>query len=180
MAEDVLRLAGFMEGINYHKQRTLEGGSNRPDFTFLLPRDLKLNMDVKFPFDNYLRYLEAGSEMEKENCKSAFFRDVRERVRELRRLGFRIAIDDLGAGYAGLASFAVLEPDLVKLDGVLVKGVDREPIKRKLIGSITLLCRELGILVVAEGVETLAERDALVEQGCDLIQGFFVTRRPLA
>lgn len=81
MAEDVLRLAGFMEGINYKKQRELAG--NRPDFTFLLPRDKTLNMDVKFPFDNYLRYLEAGSESEKENYKSAFFRDVRDRVREV-------------------------------------------------------------------------------------------------
>ncbi len=83
MAEDVLRLAGFMEGINYHKQRVLEGSYNRPDYTFLLPKDLKLNMDVKFPFDNYLRYLEAGGELEKESYKNAFFRDVRERVREV-------------------------------------------------------------------------------------------------
>ncbi len=83
MAEDVLRLAGFMEGINYKKQRTLEGTTNRPDFTFLLPRDQKLNMDVKFPFDNYLRYLEADGELEKENYKSAFFKDVRDRIREV-------------------------------------------------------------------------------------------------
>ncbi|MCI0329728.1 MAG: DNA recombination protein RmuC [candidate division Zixibacteria bacterium] len=83
MAEDVLRLAGFLEGINYRKQRTLEGSANRPDYTFLMPRDLKLNMDVKFPFTNYLRYLEAGSEPEKESCKTAFFNDVRERIREV-------------------------------------------------------------------------------------------------
>lgn len=83
MAEDVLRLAGFMEGINYKKQRTLDGTANRPDYTFLLPRDLKLNMDVKFPFDNYLRYLEAGGEVEKESYKSAFFKDVRDRIREV-------------------------------------------------------------------------------------------------
>jgi DNA recombination protein RmuC len=61
----------------------LEGGDNRPDFTFLLPRDQKLNMDVKFPFANYLRYLETGSEIEKESYKSAFFKDVRERVKEV-------------------------------------------------------------------------------------------------
>ncbi len=83
MAEDVLRLAGFMEGINYRKQRTQDGTANRPDFTFLLPRDQKLNMDVKFPFDNYLRYLETGSELEKENYKGAFFKDVRDRIREV-------------------------------------------------------------------------------------------------
>jgi DNA recombination protein RmuC len=72
-----------MEGINYRKQKTLEGGDNRPDFTFLLPRDQKLNMDVKFPFANYLRYLETGGEVEKEAYKSAFFKDVRERVKEV-------------------------------------------------------------------------------------------------
>ncbi len=83
MAEDVLRLAGLMEGINYKKQRSLEGSANRPDYTFFLPRDMKLNMDVKFPFDNYLRYLEAGGELEKENYKAAFFKDVRERIREV-------------------------------------------------------------------------------------------------
>jgi len=102
--------------------------------------------------------------------------DLRSRVRSLRDRGFRIAIDDLGAGYAGLTSFAVLEPEVVKLDMALVRGVDREPFKRRLIGSMTTLCRELGILVVAEGVETEAERDTLSSVGCDLLQGFLLGR----
>ena len=99
---------------------------------------------------------------------------VRERVRSLRDLGYRIAIDDLGAGYAGLTSFAALEPDIVKLDMALVRGVDREPVKRKLVGSMTTLCKGLGILVVAEGMETASERTALTDAGCDLLQGFLV------
>ena len=57
MAEDILRLMGFVEGVNYQKQAATQVGS-RPDFTFLLPQDLKLNMDVKFPLDNHMRYLE--------------------------------------------------------------------------------------------------------------------------
>ena len=101
-------------------------------------------------------------------------RDVRGRVRRLRELGFRIALDDLGAGYAGLTSFAALEPDLVKLDMALIRNADSEPIKRKLIGSIAGLCKELGILVVAEGVETQAEHDVVVDLGCDFIQGFLL------
>jgi len=60
MAEDVLRLAGFMENVNYVKQKSIAGAGTIPDFTFLLPRSLKLNMDVKFPYDNYIRFLEAG------------------------------------------------------------------------------------------------------------------------
>ena len=101
---------------------------------------------------------------------------VRERVTTLRKLGYRIAIDDLGAGYAGLTSFALLEPDIVKLDMALVRGVDHEPVKRRLIASFTTLCKEMGVLVVAEGIETAPERDAIIDLGCDLLQGFFIGR----
>lgn len=91
-------------------------------------------------------------------------------------MGFRIAIDDLGAGYAGLTSFATLEPELVKLDMSLVRDIDKNPMKEKLVRSMTALCKDLGMLVVAEGVETTRERDLLVELGCDLLQGFLLGR----
>ncbi|RFT15833.1 MAG: DNA recombination protein RmuC [Candidatus Saccharicenans subterraneus] len=83
MAEDILRLMGFVEGINYEKQQALDSGQNRPDFTFYLPQERKINMDVKFPLDNYLKYLEAQGENEKENFKRLFLRDVRERIKEV-------------------------------------------------------------------------------------------------
>jgi len=83
MAEDVLRLAGFIEGINYLKQKKIEGGRNRPDFTFLLPQNLKVNMDVKFPLSNYLSYLQAETEGQKEQFKKQFLRDVRARIKEV-------------------------------------------------------------------------------------------------
>jgi EAL domain-containing protein (putative c-di-GMP-specific phosphodiesterase class I) len=102
--------------------------------------------------------------------------DARSRIRTLREMGFRIAVDDLGAGYAGLSSFAALEPEVVKLDIALVRGVDSEPVKQKLIASIASLCRDLGILVVAEGVETPAEREMLVRLECDLLQGYLIGR----
>jgi EAL domain-containing protein (putative c-di-GMP-specific phosphodiesterase class I) len=110
--------------------------------------------------------------------RSSFARvpELRDRIKVLRELGYRIAVDDLGAGYAGLTSFAALEPEVVKLDMALVRGVDHEPIKRRLVGSMARLCRELGILVVAEGVETPAERDVLVDLGCDLLQGYLFGR----
>jgi len=81
MAEDLLRLAGFIEGINYQKQKTLE--TTRPDYTFLLPQNLKVNMDVKFPLDNYLRYLEAEEEPQKEIYKTQFLKDARRRIMEV-------------------------------------------------------------------------------------------------
>ena len=102
--------------------------------------------------------------------------DARARVAELRRLGFRIAIDDLGAGYAGLTSFATLEPEFVKLDMSLVRDVNKNPTKQKLIRSMTTLCKDLGMIVVAEGIETIAERDTVIALGCDLLQGYLLAK----
>jgi DNA recombination protein RmuC len=82
MAEDVLRLAGFIENINYSKQKTLDSGT-RPDFTFFMPRELKLNMDVKFPLDNYLRHLDAEGELERARFRDDFLRDVKNKIREV-------------------------------------------------------------------------------------------------
>ncbi len=87
MAEDVLQAAGFREGINYRKQQALAGGGI-PDFTFILPRGLHLNMDVKFPADNYVRFLEAKDDLERDRCRTAFARDVRARITELRDRGY--------------------------------------------------------------------------------------------
>jgi len=83
MAEDVLRLAGFVEGVQYRKQRSVEAGSGIPDFTFLLPQDAILYMDVKFPLDNYLRYVNAESELEGTRARDDFLKDVRAKVKEL-------------------------------------------------------------------------------------------------
>ena len=76
MAEDVLRVAGFIENINYVKQKAIEGIGSKPDFTFFLPRDLTLNMDVKFPYDNYIKFLESDSDTDRENYKKTFLKDV--------------------------------------------------------------------------------------------------------
>lgn len=101
---------------------------------------------------------------------------VRKAVAQLREMGFRIAIDDLGAGYAGLTSFASLEPEIVKLDMSLVRDVDSTVTKQKLIRSVSTLCHDLGMLVVAEGIETREERDCVIELGCDLLQGYLLAR----
>jgi EAL domain-containing protein (putative c-di-GMP-specific phosphodiesterase class I) len=91
-------------------------------------------------------------------------------------MGYRLAVDDLGAGYAGLTSFALLRPDVVKLDMSLVRGVDANPIKQTLVGTMAGLASEMGMRVVVEGVETIAERDTLIELGCDLFQGYLFAR----
>ncbi|MDP9000871.1 MAG: EAL domain-containing protein, partial [Myxococcota bacterium] len=103
-------------------------------------------------------------------------RDVQARVARLRQMGFRIAIDDLGAGYAGLTSFAQLEPEVVKLDMSLVRGVHAQPTKQTLARTIIAMCHELRMQVVAEGIETADERDAITEVGCDLLQGYLFAK----
>jgi EAL domain-containing protein (putative c-di-GMP-specific phosphodiesterase class I)/ActR/RegA family two-component response regulator len=102
--------------------------------------------------------------------------DVRDRVAALRAIGYRIAIDDLGAGYAGLTAFAQLEPEVVKLDMSLVRDVDQQATKRKLIRSMTELCHDMGRMVVAEGIERAEERDVLSKLGCELMQGYLFAK----
>lgn len=96
MAEDVLRSAGMREGVNYRRQKMIDGGT-KPDFTFLLPDDRHLHMDVKFPVTNYLRYLEAPTETEAAALRDRFLRDVRDRVKELNGRGY--AASDSTVGY---------------------------------------------------------------------------------
>ena len=87
MAEDVLCLAGFVEGVQYRKQKAVEQGSGIPDFTFLLPQNSILYMDVKFPLDNYLRYVNADTELEQARFRDDFVKDVKAKVRELAQRG---------------------------------------------------------------------------------------------
>ena len=83
MAEDVLRIAGFIEHVNYEKQQSSETASTRPDFTFFLPQNLKVNMDVKFPLDNYIKYVNEETESEKSRFKDSFLKDVKDRIKEV-------------------------------------------------------------------------------------------------
>ena len=98
------------------------------------------------------------------------------RVAMLRKLGYRIAVDDLGAGYAALGALATLEPEVVKLDMSLIRDIDRQPTKRRVVGAIATLCRELGSKVVAEGVETKAEAAVVIDCGIELLQGYLYAR----
>lgn len=95
-----------------------------------------------------------------------------EQVSTLRAIGYRLALDDLGAGYTGLGSFVRLEPEFVKLDTSLVRALHESEAKRKIVGAMVGLCHEMGKQVIAEGVETASEREVLRELGCDLMQGY--------
>ena len=103
--------------------------------------------------------------------------DLKDRMRTLRDLGYRIAVDDLGAGYSGLSSFAQLEPDVAKLDMSLIRDIDGSSSKASLVKSMISVCtQDLGIRVVCEGVETVGERDTLARVGADLYQGYLFAK----
>lgn len=98
--------------------------------------------------------------------------DGAQRAAMLRRLGFQIAIDDLGAGYAALGALATITPEIVKLDMSLVRDLHLHAPKQRIVGAIATLVRELGGRVVAEGVETTDELDAVRAAGIELVQGY--------
>lgn len=85
MADDILRASGLQEGVQYLKNRALDHSASRPDFTFLLPEGKKLNMDVKFPLDNWLRFSHAAADEERARFKKEFQGDVKARIKEIQK-----------------------------------------------------------------------------------------------
>jgi EAL domain-containing protein (putative c-di-GMP-specific phosphodiesterase class I) len=104
-------------------------------------------------------------------------------VNHLRRIiavyraqGLTTAIDDFGAGYAGLALLAELQPDVLKIDMALIRNIDESAIKRTIVASIVALTHEIGIVPLAKGIETTAELDVIRSLGIHLCQGYLVGR----
>jgi EAL domain-containing protein (putative c-di-GMP-specific phosphodiesterase class I) len=111
-----------------------------------------------------------------ENEEMADPSHVRSIIETYRRMGFGTALDDFGAGYAGLSLLADFQPDAIKLDLALVRGIDASLPRRMIVGSVKRLCDEMDIRVVAEGVETEAEMRALQAIGIRYMQGFLFAR----
>ena len=107
-----------------------------------------------------------------ENCVIDDFDRMRDIVRQLRAHGFRVAIDDAGAGYAGLQTMVEIEPDFIKLDMSLIRGVESSVVKQRLVRTLRDFCREAAITLIAEGIETRKQLDTLRELGVSHGQGF--------
>ena len=95
---------------------------------------------------------------------------------EYHRFGFRTAIDDFGAGYAGLTLLSEFQPDIIKIDMELVRNIDTSLAKQAIVRGIVSMCATLDIRVLAEGIETPQERDLLHKAGIDLMQGYLFCR----
>ncbi len=103
------------------------------------------------------------------------YTNVKQSLIKLREIGVRLAIDDTGAGFASLAHILELNPELIKLDKDLTKGIDKDPIRRSLASSLVAFASESGSNIIAEGIETIEELKALQDLGIDFGQGFYLS-----
>lgn len=83
MAEDIIQYAGLIEGVNYKKQKKQETVATKPDYTFLLPDEHRINMDVKFPLDNYMKMVNASDPLQKDLYQKEFIKNVKDRIKEI-------------------------------------------------------------------------------------------------
>lgn len=97
-------------------------------------------------------------------------------LREYRQFGFMTAIDDFGAGYSGLTLLADFQPDLIKLDMQLIRDIHRDRARQAIVRGVVTMCAELGVTVIAEGIECAEERDFLADCGIYLMQGYWFAR----
>jgi len=101
-------------------------------------------------------------------------------IAEYRKQGFATALDDFGAGYAGLNLLASFQPDFIKLDMELIRGIATSPARQTIVAGIVMMTRQMNVAVIAEGIETKAELMALRSAGIHLFQGFLFAKPTLA
>jgi EAL domain-containing protein (putative c-di-GMP-specific phosphodiesterase class I) len=101
-------------------------------------------------------------------------------LRSYRAMGFRTAIDDFGAGFAGLGLLTRFQPDIVKLDMDLIRGVDTDSVKQSVVRHTLAMLKDLGVTPVCEGIETVGEYETLRALGVTLMQGYLFARPALA
>ncbi|HXG83338.1 MAG TPA: EAL domain-containing protein [Pyrinomonadaceae bacterium] len=97
-------------------------------------------------------------------------------VVEYKRQGLKTAIDDFGSGYSGLNLLSIFQPDIIKLDMELIRDIDRHFVKQTIVKNTVQICRDLGITVIAEGIETKNELNVLRDFGLNLFQGYYFAK----
>jgi EAL domain-containing protein (putative c-di-GMP-specific phosphodiesterase class I) len=123
----------------------------------------------RFPLDRLIFETVESESVDKHSHLVDIFKAYRE-------YGFQTAIDDFGAGHSGLTLLADFQPDLVKLDIALVRNVDTDRVRQRICIGVVTICRELGVRVLAEGIETPGERDFFLAHGVTLMQGYLFAK----
>lgn len=130
---------------------------------------LEASREFQFPLNRLVFELTEGEEVQDHDHIIKIFKAYKQ-------YGFLTAIDDFGSGYSGLNLLAKFQPDLIKLDMELIRNIHLNPVAQKLTNAIAGVCREIGIAVIAEGVETLEELKVLVDMGIHLYQGYLFSK----
>lgn len=129
---------------------------------------LETAMRTGFPIQNIIFEFTENERVETEHLLNI--------LRCYRAMGFKTAIDDFGAGYAGLCLLAKFQPDIIKLDMELIRGIDRDRAKQKIIRSLMDLFASMDIQSIFEGVETHEELETLRDMGAQFVQGYVIAR----
>ncbi len=125
-----------------------------------------------FPLDRLIFEVTEGEKIR----DHAHLNDI---LQDYRKRGFATAIDDFGAGYAGLNLLARFQPDILKIDMELTRDIDSRPVSRSIMTAILTVCRDIGIQPIAEGIETAAELNVLRDMGIELFQGYLFAKPQL-
>ncbi len=135
------------------------------------PRDLKKIMEKFSGISPKQITLEVTENDSIEGLKNFIYN-----IKMLRLMGFRIAVDDAGAGYSSLSTISEIMPDIIKIDRSVIQNIDQNSIKESMLKGLLLIAREAGSLVVAEGIEREEEASVMTRNNVDLAQGFFYAR----
>lgn len=130
---------------------------------------LKIARKVGFPLKNIIFEFTEGEQTQDPS-------HIRSIVTSYREMGFRTAIDDFGAGFAGLSLLADFQPDIVKIDMGLTRGIDADPVRRSIVSNLVKMTADLGITTIAEGIENAGEARVLDELGVTLLQGYWFAK----
>jgi EAL domain-containing protein (putative c-di-GMP-specific phosphodiesterase class I) len=175
MADELGEMHALGRAVRAHVAETLTAAPEARVFVNVHPDELG-DDEIYSPSAPLTRH---ASRVALEITERASLHEVPEllrRIGHLRRLGYAIAVDDLGAGYSGLESIVLLEPDIIKLDAVLVRQIQAKPIQMRLVEALVPLAAKSKMLLIAEAVETHEESDALSAIGVDLQQGWRFAR----
>ncbi|MFN4040211.1 MAG: EAL domain-containing protein [Brevundimonas sp.] len=129
---------------------------------------LEAAMQTGFPLDHIIFEFTEAEQVDAQHVLNI--------LRAYRAMGFKTAIDDFGAGFAGLGLLTRFQPDIVKLDMDLIRDIDKDPVKRTIVRNTLSMLRDLGIDPVCEGIETVGEHDALRDLGVSLMQGYLLAK----
>jgi EAL domain-containing protein (putative c-di-GMP-specific phosphodiesterase class I) len=157
------------------RELAIAGCPHHPLFLNIHPAELNEKWLVQ-PDDPIFQHSEDIYLEITEGVPLSHFRLCQSILREVRGRGVYLVVDDLGAGYSNLKYIADLQPKVVKLDRDLIAGLRKDTRMYRLVKAIVVLCRELDALVVAEGIETVEELDAVREAGAHFGQGYLLAK----